>query len=168
MQGDPILFLSTRLRGTEDYLSCLFAAIRVDASLCKRLRLASNLCKRHKLECVQFRHTGGPIYWDTPGPSLENCLEEYSEWTVDSHHASVTLWGRTQYEDGGHSEIVAIADSWVADVDHLEFMRREGVDADYWEHPEWEEKTGNFFAVSVHDRMAELRLTPPPPGVSAH
>ena len=135
----------------------LFAAVRVTASLCKRLRLLANLAKKHSVDIMYVRHKDAPIYWDfPPGSVLDGCMEEFSQWEMVGSTLFLQLWGRVHVHDGGYSGIQKLAASTVLDVETLEDLSASGGEIDYVEGEDTEAVLGYPFALAVHERFVAI------------
>ena len=159
MSSDSTLFISaSTCADLSDYKTVTFAAVSVDALLCERLSLMADFCRQHQLEWVKVQHTGKGIVWDTPpGSRLEDFMLECSEWQVSADYANLTLWGRLPCDGGGYTGIEPLATTWLVDIKHLAWSFEQGFDVDYCEVDDWEEITGTQFALTVHERLSELR-----------
>jgi hypothetical protein len=153
---DPMVIFATRGGDGKPSDSPLFAAVRVTARLCARLRLLTKVAQDHAVDTLKFRHTGSPIYWDFPlGSSLESCVEEHSQWTLDSSSVFVELWGRLQMEDGfSESQVLAVAAS--TDLESLEHLRSSRYEMDYVEDEDTEAALGQPFFLAVHERFVAI------------
>lgn len=159
MSNESTLFLSaSTCADLSDYKSVTFAAVSVDKQLCERLTLLAAFCRQHQLEWVKAPHTGKSVFWDTPrGSRLEDFMPEWTEWQVSADYAHLTLWGRLPCDDGGYTGVEPLATTWLVDVKHLAWLFEQGFDVDYCEIDDWEEVTGTQFALTVHERLSELR-----------
>ena len=151
---DPMLILAINDASGSATASPLFAAVRVTASLCKRLRLMANFAKKHVVDTMNVRHLDAPIYWDfPPGSALDGCMEEYCQWEMAGSTIFLGLWGRVHVHDGGFSEVQLLAVATVIDVGILEDLRASGNDIDYLEGEDTEAVLGYPFALAVHERF---------------
>lgn len=159
--NDPMLVLAVNDPQGKPTDSPLFAAVRVTASLCKRLRLLASLSKKHLVDTMNVQHRDAPIYWDFPPDSaLEGCMENYSQWEMIGSTIYLQFWGSLQMDNGEFSGIQMLAVSTVLDVEILEDLRASGSNIDYLEDEDTEEVLGYPFALSVHERfiaMSKLR-----------
>ena len=158
MSGNaPMLVLAVNDSQGEPTDSLLFAAVRVTASLCKRLRLLANLSKKHVVDTMNVRHRDASIYWDfPPGSALDGCLEEFSQWEISGSAITLGFWGRVHVYDGGYSEIQKLAVSTVLDIEILEDLRASGCEIDYAEDEATEAALGYPFALAVHERFVAI------------
>ena len=154
---DPILVLAINDLDGKPTACPLFAAVRVTASLCKRLRLLANLAKKHSVDIMYVRHKDAPIYWDfPPGSALEGCMEEYCQWEMAGSTIFLELWGRVHVHDGGFTEVQLLAVATVIDVEILEDLRASGSEIDYLEGEDTEAVLGYPFALAAHERFVAL------------
>ena len=154
---DPVLILAITDPNGKATGSPLFAAVRVTASLCKRLRLMANFAKKHVVDIMNVRHLDAPIYWDfPPGSALDGCMEEYCQWEMAGSTIFLELWGRVDVHNGGFSEIQLLAVATVIDVEILEDLRASGNDIDYLEGEDTEAVLGYPFALAAHERFVAL------------
>ncbi|MBL0089745.1 MAG: hypothetical protein IPP44_24930 [Ideonella sp.] len=105
----------------------LFAAARIDAAMCTKLRTLTNLCVTHQLLEIQFWNGVPPIYWDVKViDGNAPILEEFTVWIVTEDWVQVEFWGRQRLSDGSHGQIEKVAQSAFMFVSALEQMRSQG------------------------------------------
>ena len=154
---DPMLILAITDPNGRVTDSPLFAAVRVTASLCRRLRTLANVAKKHAVNTMSLRHVDAPIYWDfPPGSKLDGCMEEHCQWSMAQSTLFLELWGRLHVHDGGFSETKLLAVATVIDVEILEHLRACKCQIDYLEDEETEAMLGQPFALAVHERYVAL------------
>ena len=164
-RNDPMLILA--ITGSDGKVtdSPLFAAVRVTASLCKKLRFLANVAKKYGVDTMSLRHLDAPIYWDfPPGSKLDGCIEEYCQWSMAQSTIFLELWGRVYVHDGGFSETQLLAVATVIDVEILEQLRASKYQIDYLEDESTEAMLGQPFTLAVHERyvaLSKLRRTKP-------
>ena len=156
-RNDPMLILAITGPDGKVTDSPLFAAVRVTASLCKKLRFLANVAKKHVVDSMSVRHMDAPIYWDfPPGSALEGCMEEYCQWNILQSSLFLELWGRVHVHDGSYSETELLAVTTCLDVEILEHLRAAEYEIDYLEDEETEAMLGQPFALTVHERFVAL------------
>lgn len=163
--NDPMLILAITGPDGKVTDSPLFAAVRVSASLCKKLRFLANVAKKHVVDTMSVRHLDAPIYWDfPPGSKLDGCMEEHCQWSMAQSTIFLELWGRVHVHDGGFSETKLLAVATVIDVEILEHLRACKCQIDCLEDEETEVMLGQPFALAVHERFVALsKLRRPKP-----
>lgn len=163
--NDPMLILAMTDSSGKATDSPLFAAVRVTASLCKKLRFLANVAKRHGVETMSVRHQDAPIYWDFPsGSTLDGCMEEYSQWGMAQSTLFLELWGRVHVHDGGFSEVQLLAVTTVIAVEILEHLRAAEYEIEYLEDEGTEAMLGQPFSLAVHERFVAIsKLRRPEP-----
>ena len=163
--NDPMLILAMTDPSGKATNSPLFAAVRVTASLCKKLRFLANISKRYRVETMSVRHEDAPIYWDFPPRSaLDGCMEEYGRWSMAQSMLFLELWGRLHVHDGGFSDVQVLAVTTVIDVEILEHLRAAEYEVEYLEDEETEAMLGQPFHLAVHERFVALsKLRRPQP-----
>ena len=164
-RNDPMLILAITRPDGKVTDSPLFAAVRVTASLCKKLRFLANVAKKHGVDTMSVRHLDAPIYWDVPpGSTLDGCMEEHCQWSMTQSTLFLELWGRLQMHEGEYSETQLLAVATVIDVEILEHLRASQYQIDYLEDEATEAMLGQPFALSVHERYVALsKLRRPEP-----
>ena len=163
--NDPMLILAMTDPGGKATDSPLFAAVRVTASLCKKLRSLAHVAKKHGVETMSVKHQYAPIYWDFPPDSgMEGCIEEYSQWRMAQSTLFLELWGRIHVGDGGFSETQLLAVATVINVKVLEALRADRCEIHYLEDAQTEVMLGEPFALAVHERFVAIsKLRRPEP-----
>lgn len=163
--NDPMLILAITGPDGKVTDSPLFAAVRVTASLCKKLRFLANVAIKQGVDTMSLRHVDAPIYWDfPPGSTLDGCMEEHCQWSMAQSTIFLELWGRVHVNDGEFSETQVLAVATVIDVEILEHLRACKCQIDYLEDEETEAKLGQPFALAVHERFVALsKLRRPKP-----
>lgn len=164
-RNDPMLVLAMTDPGGKATDSPLFAAVRVTASLCKKLRSLAHFAKKHGVSTMSVKHQGAPIYWDfPPGSAREGCMEEYSQWRMAQSTFFLELWGRIHVGDGGFSETELLAVATVINVEVLEALRTDRCEIHYVEDAQTEVMLGEPFALAVHERFVAIsKLRRPEP-----
>ena len=157
VKKDPMLILAINDPNGKATTSPLFAAVRVTASLCKRLRYLANFAKKYVVDIMNVRHLDAPIYWDfPPGSALEGCMEEYCQWEMVGSTIFLELWGRVHVYDGGFSGIQLLAVATVIEVEILEDIRVGGNEIEYLEDEDTSDFLGQPFGLAVHERFVAL------------
>lgn len=155
--NDPMLILSITRPDGQVTDSPLFAAVRVTAGLCKKLRFLANVANKHGVDTMSLRHVDAPIYWDfPPGSALAGCMEEYCQWSMAQSTIFLEFWGRLPVHNSGFSEVQLLAVATVIDVEILEHLRASKCRIDYLEDETTEAMLGQPFALAVHERSVAL------------
>ena len=156
-RNDPMLILAMTDPSGKAPDSPLFAAVRVTASLCKKLRSLAHVAKKHGVSTMSVRHQDAPIYWDfPPGSGMEGCMEEYSQWRMAQSTLLLELWGRIHVGDGGFSETELLAVATVINVEVLEALRTDRCEVHYVEDAQTKVMLGEPFALAVHERFVAI------------
>lgn len=165
--SDPIAIFTNTGPDGEITNSPLFAAVKVTATLCRRLRTLAKITQKHRIDMMQVQHpaTEEPIYWDfPPGSALEDCMVEESLWWLVGSMVYAELWGRLHMGDGGYTSKQLLATTMVTDVAVLEHLRTEEHEIEYLEHEGADEALGEPFALAVTSRVTAMRkATADPP-----
>jgi hypothetical protein len=162
---DPMLVLAITGPDGKVTDSPLFAAVRVTASLCRRLRTLANVANKHGVDIMSLRHLDAPIYWDFPPDStLDSCMEEHCQWRMAQSTIFLELWGRLQMHEGEFSETQLLAVATMIDIEILEHLRASKYQIDYLEDEGTAAMLGQPFALAVHERFVALsKLRRPKP-----
>ena len=163
--NEPMLILAITRPDGKVTDSPLFAAVRVTASLSKKLRFLANVANKHGVDTMSVRHLDAPIYWDfPPGSTLDGCMEEHCQWSMSQSTLFLELWGRVHVHDGGYSETELLAVTTCLDVEILEHLRAAEYEIEYLDDEGTEAMLGQPFALAVHERFVALsKLRRPEP-----